>query len=160
MRVIRTILTLIVSLAAGVAGILILFPLALAVPDVVVVPLALGFGALLAGLAASWGANALASGRTRSRLVAIVLTGECWAIIAAVAVEVLGRLVRFPFGVFALLVSAIGLAVIVTVAAWRLRAPQRAITRDVVITLEMLGAAIIAIAASVAATCSLTPCIP
>jgi len=55
------------ALIAAMAGMMLVAPFGLTVPEAVVWPLAVGFGALVAALAGGWAANAVAADRGPTR---------------------------------------------------------------------------------------------
>lgn len=89
----------------------------LTVPMVIVWPLTLCIGALVAAVAATWTGNLSSPDGTRGRLPAIFLVSEIAAAISAVAVLVLWNSVPpFLYGVPLLVVAAAA-----SIATWRLR---------------------------------------
>uniref|UniRef100_A0A831X6C0 Uncharacterized protein n=1 Tax=Thermorudis peleae TaxID=1382356 RepID=A0A831X6C0_9BACT len=161
---------------AGIAGATLVAPLALAVPERAVWPLAIGFGTLLAALAAAWAANLLDPARARSRLPAIVGLAEG----TAVAVIVVGFVLPWLVGIsdlFTLIASVTGalgfgetalLAIVVLMAAIgivaslmtaRLRSPSRSLRRDLALSLGLLALGVLVVVGGVTVTCSLTSCV-
>ena len=66
----------VVALVGGFIGGYVILPWGLVTPLFVVWPLALGFGALLAALGASWTGTLLSPDGTRTRLLRVVLASE------------------------------------------------------------------------------------
>jgi hypothetical protein len=102
----------IVALAGGFLGGYVTLPWGLVTPLFVVWPLALGFGALLAALGASWTGTLLSPDGTRTRLSRVVLASEVVAAALALAFSILPILVPLIF------ILAFGAGAIALVASW------------------------------------------
>ncbi len=108
----------VVALAACFLGGYVILPWGLVTPLLVVWPLALGFGALLAALGASWTGTLLSPDGTSTRLARVVLTSEVAAVALAFAFSVL----QIPVPLISLLAFAAGvIALVASWSAWRFR---------------------------------------
>lgn len=157
-----TLVFLAAFLASLISSILVA-PFALAVPEFVVWPLAVGFGGLVAALVGAWVANGLAEGRTRSRLYAITGLSVAAALGVAMLVRLLGSTAIGDLfsNVFSRLVltSAV-LGLVVNALVWRFRTPSARLRSELSATFGLLALGILAILLSVTITCSITDCTP
>ncbi len=151
-------------------------PLGLAVPERAVWPLAIGFGTLLAALAAAWTANLLDPARAQSRLLAIVGLAEGTAIAVMLVGFVLPWLVGLP-DLFMLIVGATGalglgetylvaigvlmaaVGITVSFMTTRLRSPARSLRRDLALSLGLLALGVLVVIGGVTVACSVTSCV-
>jgi hypothetical protein len=150
------------ALVGAIVGAVVVFPLALAVPEVVVVPLMMAVAGLYAGLAAAWTANLLAPDRTASRVVSIagvsVVVGLLLA--AGIIMPVLTGLLRWPFPAFPIALGLLVLALFASRASGHFRRPKNSLRRDAWKTLGLVGLSIAVEISTVFVTCSIVPCIP
>ena len=150
------------ALIGGVVGVALVFPLALFVPEVVVVPLMMAVAGLYAGLAAAWAANLLASNRTMSRVFPVagvsVVVGLLLA--AGIIMSVLTDLLRWPFPAFPIALGLLVLALFASRASGHFRRPKNSLRRDAWKTLGLVGLSIAVEISTVFVTCSIVPCIP
>ena len=161
---------------AGTVGATLIAPQGLAVPERAVWPLAIGFGTLLAALAAGWTANLLDPARAHSRLLAIAGLAEGIAAAGILVGFVLPWLVGFAdlfvaisaviaafgvgtsrFLVILVLMAAIGIGV--SYATGRLRSPARSLRRELALSLGLLALGVLVLIAGVTLTCSVTSCV-
>lgn len=151
---------------AAVVGGMVGLPVAvlgLAVPFFVILPLTLIVGGLLSGISASWAANLLAPDRTRSILLPITGASVAAGTVVAVAGIVLsmgGAWRVFPNLFSALLLFMAIIATGTSFAAWHFRRIDGQLTRDLMITIGLLGAAVAVIPGTIFTTCSLMVCGP
>jgi hypothetical protein len=111
------------AVASGFLGGYVTLPWELVTPLFVVWPLALGFGALLAALGASWTGTLLAPDGTRTRLLRVVLASEVVAGALALAFSIL----PVPIPLNLLLASGAGaIALAASLATWRFRGEEGA----------------------------------
>ncbi len=152
--------TLVAALVGALIGLLVVLPFALLFSELIVYPLAAGFGALLAALAAGWAANAGALDRSTTRLLPVVGVAEACAVLVAgvmltsFALSVWSR--PRVFDVLPIVLAGAGSAVLgaaATGAALRNRSGERRLGRDLRLTLLLLalGAATVLVAFSLAA---------
>lgn len=161
--------------AAGTVGATLIAPLGLAVPERAAWPLAIGFGTLLATLAAGWTANILGPARAHSRLPAIAGLSDGIAVTIAIVGFVIPWLAGFAdlfvaisavieafevgtsrFLVILVLMAAIGIGV--SYATVRLRSPAQSLRRDLALSLGLLALEVLVVIAGVTLTCSATSC--
>ncbi len=160
--------------AAGTVGATLIAPLGLAVPERAAWPLAIGFGTLLATLAAGWTANILDPARAHSRLpaiaclaegiTAVILVGLVLPWLAGFAdlfVAISAVIEAFEVGtsrflVILVLMAAIGIGV--SYATVRLRSPARSLRRDLALSLGLPALEVLVVIAGVTLTCSATSC--
>ncbi len=153
----------IAALVGGMVGALPVAILGLVVPEYVTLPLALIVGGLVSGISAGWAANVLAPDRTRSILLPIA--GVSVAAGAVVAVASIGLSMGGAWRVFPNLFSSLLLATAIiatgaSFAAWHFRRIDGRLGKDLLITLGLLGIAIVVTAGTVFTTCSLVNCTP
>lgn len=165
-----------VATAAGTVSATLVAPLGLAVPELTIWPRAIGFGTLLAALAAGWTANPLDPAGAQSRLPAIVGVSEVIAVAVVLVGFVLPWLAGLPdlfvaigavieasgvgtsrFLVILVLMAAIAIGVS-NATAW-LRSPARSLRRDLTLSLGLLALGVLAVIAGVIVTCSVTSCV-
>ncbi len=127
----------VVALAGGFFGGYVILPWGLVTPLFVVWPLALGFGALLAALGASWTGTLLAPDRTRSRLLRVVLASGVAATALAFAFSILPILAPL---IFLLAFGAGVIALVASWSAWRYRVDGGHIGLDGGLTLILASA--------------------
>jgi hypothetical protein len=130
MRLLKRFATYVAALAGAIIGIFLVLPFGLVVHELVIMPLALLVGGLLASVGASWAASQLARDQTRTRLLPVVAFAEAGAALAALMFAVIytGDAARpenvLPTpGVIGIAASLV-LALDVTLAAWRFRGTQ------------------------------------
>lgn len=153
----------IAAVVGGMIGALPVATLGLMVPAYVILPLALLAGGLLSGISAGWAANVLAPDRTRSILLPIAgvsATAGAVVAVAGIVLSVAGAGRVFPNLFSALLLSMAIIATGASFAAWHFRRIDGRLTRDLLITIGLLGAAAVVIAGTVFTTCSLVSCTP
>jgi hypothetical protein len=131
MRALKWFGTYIAALAGGIIGTFLVLPFGLVVHELVILPLALLLGALLAAIGASWAASQLASDQTRMRLLPVVASAEIGAALAALILAALYFVdaaqpasLLPPPGTIGIAASLV-LALDVTLAAGRFRGTQR-----------------------------------
>ena len=106
------------ALSGGFLGGYVTLPWGLVTPLFVVWPLALGFGALLAALGASWTGTLLSPDGTRTRLLRVVLA----TVVVAAALALAFSILPIPFPLIFLLASGAGaIALVASLATWRFR---------------------------------------
>ncbi len=145
------------ALVAGLISSMPVFVLGLVVSELVILPLALGFGGLVAAVAAAWMGTLFSPDRSRSRLMPIVASVELVALVMAgltllLVATPLGGLL-FPRGIFLLAVPMAVMALMAAVATWRFRdgGPELGKALAVTVALVVLGAvAVVAILSLVA----------
>ena len=151
------------ALIAAMAGMMLVAPFGLTVPEAVVWPLAVGFGALVAALAGGWAANAVAVDRSRSRFYAISGATEAAAVLVIIVTSVL-RLTAARAVVpnlFSLIViTAAVLALIVNAVVWRYRGETSSLRRDLTTTTGLLALGIVLVITGITVTCAVTTCTP
>jgi hypothetical protein len=130
MRLFKRFATYVAALACSTIGIFLVLPFGLVVHELVILPLALLVGALLAAIGASWAASQLASDQTRTRLQPVVAFAEAGAVLVALMLIIMSigdatrpENVLPPPGTIGIAVSLV-LALDVTLAAWRFRGTQ------------------------------------
>ena len=148
-----------------VVGLICTFPLfvfGLFVPEQVVLPLTLAVATLFAALTAAWVGNLLSPTKTVSRILPIVGVSELAAALLYLIMIALtvNLAVRWPFPIFPVLVIVLGVALVTSLATWRLRRRERALDKDIRITLGLIALAPLIAVGTVAITCSVTSCVP
>ena len=131
----------VVALLGGLVGGIAILHWGLVTPLFIVWPLAVGRGALLAAIGASWVGTLLTPTRTRSRLLWVVLVSEVTAVVLAVVFLVGSILVPL---IFQLGFSAIVIALSASWATWRFRGPGEQMGRDAAMTLVLAMAVLVA----------------
>lgn len=151
------------ALLAALFGSIMVAPLGLAVPTYLIVPLALGFGALLAALAAAWVATTLADDGTGSQ-IAPTLGVALLATVLMGGLVALGRFVLgdwvFPNLFARLLVNSAVVALAAALAALTYRDRTRRLRRDALLTVSLLGGALALMVLSIGVVCSIESCTP
>lgn len=145
-------LVAVVALLGGLVGGILIFPLALVTPSFIVLPLTLGFAALLSAIGASWVGTLLAPDGTRSRLLVVVAVSEAAAGASAIALIGGALLVlagaRWAESFLGPPIVLLGLIVLVVAlgaswATWRFRGPGAHLGRDATITLAVAAVVLI-----------------
>jgi hypothetical protein len=108
----------VVALAGGLLGGYVILPWGLVTPLFVVWPLALGFGALLAALGASWTGTMVSPDGTRTCLSKVLLASEVVAAALALAFSILPIFVPL---IFVLASGAGAIALVASLTTWRFR---------------------------------------
>jgi hypothetical protein len=141
MSLVARLTTFLVAFLAGGLGLMVILPFGLIAPGLLVAPLALAVGALLAALAGGWAATWSAGDGTRTRLGAAVAVTEATALaVGLVGLVTLGRVLDGPLA-GAAAVGAVVLALAATGAATSARRADGPRRGDVVLTLALLSAA-------------------
>lgn len=151
----KTLTVWVAALVACLCGLLAVTVMGLSIPGSVIVPLAMGSGALLAALTATWvGSFLLAEDGTRSRLLPVVGVTEVAAVALAGIVMALA-LLEIPVSLITfLLASAVLLAGAATAAAQRLRTPHVNVQRDLGVSLVLVAVAVLVVVGGIPALCS------
>jgi arsenical pump membrane protein len=143
------------ALAGAVIGIFVVLPFGLAVHELVILPLAMLVGGLLAGAGASWAGARLDSGPTRPRLLAVVAVAEGLAALLALIIEALAAAdaarpaqLLPPPGVVGI-AAGLALALAASLAALRLR-EGRGAGGQARLFAALLGLAVLSIPATIA----------
>ncbi len=150
----------IAALVGGMIGTMPVAVLGLAVPLPVIMPLALLAGGLLSGISASWAEYLLAPDQTRNNLLPIAAVSVAVVAIAVAAGNVLstGKAGSNVFTAILLFMAII--AACISFAVWSFRPIKGRPIRALMITIGLVGTAVVVIAGTVFATCSLIQCGP
>lgn len=133
--------------------------LGLAVPTVVIMPVAMALGALFSGVAASWAANIRAGDGYRSLLLVVVGWTELGAILMAGVLAPIVLFGVFDLSLFVYLLAFTGvIACCATVAALRLRRNDGTVQQDIAVSLYLLVVSFLILFAGLLITCSTGNC--
>ena len=135
--------------------------LGLAVPTLIVFPFAVGFGALVAAIGASFTANEWIANESRSRLLAITSRTEVLALILAILCAPVVFFGIPNLSLFTVLLAFAGIvALFSTAAAMRLRTANSTFQSDAKISLILVAATIAIFLVALLVTCSFGVCMP
>lgn len=155
--ILRWLVIFILALVVSTAGSLPVFSLGLIVHEAVSNSLTMMVIGLLAAISSSWLSNLFRIGGMWSRLLYIVGTSEIAAAILAIAyfivtisqaVSTLRRL--FPVNIFLIIAWGVLLSASACLAAWHLRSRKSNLKRDAIMSLVLLGLAILAVVVTIA----------
>ncbi len=150
----------IAALVGGMIGTIPVGTLGLAVPFLVIIPLALLAGVLLSGISASWAEYLLAPDRTRNNLLPIAAVSVAVGAVVVAAGNVLSTGKVGPNLFMSILLFMAMIAVFTSFAVWSFRPIKGRLLRDLLYTIGLLGAAVAVIAGTIFTTCSLMVCGP
>ena len=147
MQLLMALVTFLVALIGAMSGLFLLLPLGLVVHELVIFPLALAIAALLAAIAANWAGSGLARDETRTRLLPVVGATEGVALVALLVViaNFALRLAIFNRIMIIAVFCGLMLALGATVATWRFRRSKESPSSDGLLTLALLGLAVVAV---------------
>lgn len=150
----------IAALVGGMIGTIPVGTLGLAVPFLVIMPLALLTGGLLSGISASWAEYLLAPDRTRNNLLPIATVSVAVVAIAVAAGSLLSTGKVGPNLFMSILLIMASFATFISFTVWSFRPIKGRPSRALMITIGLVGTAVVVIAGTVFATCSLIQCGP
>ena len=134
--------------------------LGLAVPTVVVMPMAMALGASFSGVAASWAASIRAVDGSRSRLLVVVGWTELGAVLMAGVLAPIILFGVFNLSLFAYLLAFTSIiACCATVAALQFRSNYGTAQRDIVVSLYLLATGFLVLLSGLLITCSTGACV-
>ncbi len=143
----RRVAALVAALVCGtVVGMLVL-PFGLVVVEFIILPLTFGIAALFAALGASWAGILLSPDNTSSRILPVVGVSEATAGVVVVLLLIPGvgvslfRYVGSPAVLLGAVMVLIGLST--SWAAWHFRKPVRHTAKDALMTLGLVGLAVL-----------------
>jgi len=156
-KILRKLAIFILTFMISILGSMPIFALGLVVHESVIISLTIIVTGLLAAISSSWLSNLFRIDRMTSRLLPVVVISGISAAILIIAYFVISRSpaasilnTLFTRNIFLLLSWSVLLSASACLAAWHFRSSIHNLRRDAIITLILLGVAILIIVATVA----------